>query len=63
MSANNFVLIEKTKLGFKITTRDAESDHTNGEYVITDTAEKALIVASKLDSEYGISYKDDTKDI
>lgn len=58
MSMNNYVSIEKYKLGFKITERDADTNKWGGKPIIAKTAEEALLKASELESEYGIHYID-----
>jgi len=60
MSANNYILIEEGKKGFKITQRDVETEQVLSEVVWEDTLRTALLKAKNLRDtewfpvEYGI---------
>ena len=60
MSANNYVLIKKTKQGFKVSHRDADTNVVFGAEVLVKTADEALEAANELqeegEAEYGIVY-------
>ena len=59
MSANNYLLLEKHKQGYKLTERDADSDTVYGKPTLSKSLIKLLELAQtkQVEVEYGIVLK------